>query len=386
MKIAIVNDSIYPYNKGGSEKRDWEIAKRLAKKGHEVHIFGMNDWDGERELIKDGVYIHGIGKPVARYTRRGRRSILQALYFAGVVFFPLLKEKFDILCVGNSPYFLSLSTKVISLVKRVIFFANWDEIWDYYWYEYLGKAGFFGILVERIAIKMPHKIITVSYATKEQLLKIGASENNIFIIPNGIDLGEINAIEGAKKREIDVLYVGRLVKDKNVDILVKAMKLVKEKVPDVACSIIGDGPEKERLVRLVRELNLEQNINVIGFLEKHEDVIAHMKSAKVFAFPSTREGFGIVIIEAFACGLPVIGVESIGSKCVGELIKNGHNGFLITELNEKNIAEKIIILLQDDSLRFRLSKNAQEFSRKYDWDAIADQVESLFKSCVSETR
>jgi glycosyltransferase involved in cell wall biosynthesis len=385
MKIAIVNDAIYPYYKGGTEKRDWEIAKRLSKKGHKVHIFGMKEWRGKSNFVKDRVYIHGIGKHIGRYTKTGRISMWQVVYFTVAVFFPLLKEKLDVINIGNSPYFLSFSVKIISSIKKTPTIATWDEIWGDYWYDYLGKIGLFGKIIENIAVKFPDKIITVSNATKEQLIRIGVNENNVVVIHNGIDLNDINNVpaEGEiDKRKIDVLFVGRLIKDKNVDVLIKAIKLVKRKIPNVICYIIGDGPEKEKLIEIVEDLDLKENVKLMGFLENYADVIAYMKSSKIFVFPSTREGFGIVIIEANACGLPVIGINSKNSKCVAELIKSGENGFLVNEVDENILAEKIILLREDDNLRIEMSENGRNFSRNYDWNNISAEVERVYEQLL----
>jgi len=376
MRIAFVNDTIYPYSIGGAEIRDWEIAKRLAKRGHKVHIFGMKEWKGKDNFIKEGVHIHGVRGHINRYTKTGRRSITHTLYFSFIVFFKLSTYNFDIIVVANFPYFTSFYGKIISVVKRTYLIAHWDEIWGNYWYKYLGLAGFFGKSIEKIAIKIPDKIITVSNATKKQLIKTGLNEEKIRVIPNGIDPDYNNILPASEK--IDVLFAGRLIRDKNVDVLIKAIKLLKNNFQNINCCIIGDGPEKEKLLELATELDLKKNIKFMGFMKKHEDVISLMKSSKVFAFPSTREGFGIVIIEAFYCGLPVIGVNSRYSKCVSELIKDGENGFLLNSADENALAEKILILLKDENLRIKMGNNGKKVAEKYDWNKITDEFEDLF--------
>lgn len=104
MKIAHVRDTLYPYTKGGAQKRVWEISKRLVERDHEVHIFGMKYWDGEDIIIKEGVYLHGVCKPQKLFVGE-RRSIGGPIYFAYKVLNPLLKNDFDLIICDNEPYF-----------------------------------------------------------------------------------------------------------------------------------------------------------------------------------------------------------------------------------------------------------------------------------------
>ena len=107
MKIAFVYDAVYPYRIGGVEKRIFELSRRLAQRGHELHIFALKEWLGNASFIQDGVYYHGLGHPGSFYTH-GRRSIREAFYFGWKVFKPLLKERFDIIDCQNFPYFSRL--------------------------------------------------------------------------------------------------------------------------------------------------------------------------------------------------------------------------------------------------------------------------------------
>jgi len=171
-----------------------------------------------------------------------------------------------------------------------------------------------------------------------------------------------------------VIFAGRLIKDKNVDVLIRAVNLVKEEIPHVKCFIIGDGPERAKLEKLTHNLGIDENIKFLGFLENHNDVISHMKASKVFVLPSTREGFGIAALEANACGLPVITIdhEKNASK---DFIENGVNGF-VCRLSEKEIAEKIFFSLENGSI---MEKKCLENSMKYDWNRITDIVEVFYK-------
>ena len=131
---------------------------------------------------------------------------------------------------------------------------------DDYWYEYLGKAGFFGCLVEKMTSKLSENNIAVSGWTKDRLEALGVPREKITVIPNGIDLKRVSKIEpeggkvhsGFESKKYDVIFAGRLIKEKNVDLLIKAVALLKADFPEIRCCIVGDGPEKAALVELQR--------------------------------------------------------------------------------------------------------------------------------------
>lgn len=367
MRIAYIFDAVYPWVIGGVEKRIYEIARRLAKK-HEVHWFGLKWWSGSNNIELDGIYVHGIGKWCKLYVN-GRRSIGEGIYF-GIKTLTNLIGQFDVIDCQHSPYFHCFSAKFHSLIKRSELVITWHEVWSSYWFEYLGKKGFFGCLVEKLTAKLCNRNIAVSEKTKRDLEKLGVRD--VKVIPNGIDFWRINEIKKAKE-ESDVIFAGRLIKEKNVDILIKAVKLVKEEIPDVKCIIVGDGPEKQKLEKLAYNLRLEDNVKFVGFLENYDNLISYMKASKVFVLPSTREGFGIVALEANACGLPVITVKH-EMNAVRDIITNGKNGF-ISNLSVKDIARKILVALnQKKNMMNNCIKNAM----KYDWNKIADLTEKFY--------
>jgi glycosyltransferase involved in cell wall biosynthesis len=219
-------------------------------------------------------------------------------------------------------------------------------------------------------------MIAVSERTKNDLKRIGV-KNNIKIIPNGIDFEMIERIK-ASEEESDVIFAGRLIKEKNVDVLIKAVKLVKKEVPEVKCKIIGEGPEKSKLEKLAYDLGLESNVEFMGFLGDHDDVIAYMKSSKVLMLPSTREGFGIAALEANACGLPVITVNH-KMNAVCDFIERDRNGF-ICELSETDAAENILRGLNEGA---DMAESCIENASRYDWERIFNLTESVYEEAIT---
>ena len=376
MKLAFIYDVIYPYVVGGAQQRIWEISRRLAQRGHEVHLFGMKYWDGEEVIVKGGVYLHGICKPQELYVE-GRRSITEAIYFARKLVKPLLREDFDIIDCSNFPYFPCFPAKLHALIRKSNLIITWHEVWDDYWYEYLGRKGVFGRWIERIVARLSRNVIAISERTKRELISIGAG-GNIQIVPGGVDIEQISMVAPASS-ESDVIFAGRLIKEKNVDFLIKSIALVRRTIPDLICFIIGDGPERANLEKLTYDLGLEGNIRFLGFLDHSEDVFSYMKSSVVFVLPSTREGFGIVVVEANACGLPVVTL-SHKRNAAADLIVDSKNGFLC-ELSEEDIAQKITTALERKQ---DMTKDCQEHSRKYDWDRITNMAEAVHNSVLGQ--
>jgi glycosyltransferase involved in cell wall biosynthesis len=371
MKIAYIYDAVYPWVKGGVEKRIYEIARRLASRGHEVHWYGVGWWlngNSDRVIEHEGIILHSVCEPMQLYIN-GRRSIREAVVFTGKLLPKLIKEGFNVVDCQEFPYFPCFTAKFHSLLRRTPLVITWHEVWDKYWFCYLDKKGLFGWVIERLASKLASENIAVSEKTRKHLEKIGVK--NVRVIPNGIDLKNIESVKPSEE-ESDVIFVGRLIKDKNLDVLIKAISLIKTVMPDIRCVIVGDGPEKEKLIRLAKELKVEDNLKFTGFLENHDDVIGYMKSSKVFVLPSTREGFGIVALEANACGLPVVTVSHEGNA-VCDFI-NCENGF-ICKLSSEDIAENILVGVEAGKV---MRKKCIENAMRYDWDIIVDIVESFY--------
>lgn len=371
MKIAFVSDSIYPYNRGGKEKRLFEVATRLANKGHDVNLFCMKWWNGPNDKIENGVHLHAICKNYPLYSGK-RRSISQALLF-GFNCLKLSTKNFDIIDVDHMPHFPLFFMKFICLLKRKKMIATWHEVWDRnYWREYLGLKGILGYEVEKFSVLMPNEIISVSKHTTKKLQNSLRFKKKIHTIPNGIDFKKIQEIKSSKRKS-DIIFAGRLLGNKNIYLLVKAIKLIKVRIPNIKCLIIGDGPEKKTLEALTHKLNLEENINFLGFLENQDDVYALMKSSKVFVLPSTREGFGIVVIEANACGIPVVTVNH-KDNAARYLIKEGKNGF-VCQLDEKEIAKNVIITIKNWTNMKQACLNSV---KPYNWDIIIKKLEKVY--------
>ena len=373
MRVAFVYDVIYPYVKGGVEKRVWELATRLTRRGHEVHLFGMKFWDGEDILIHEGLFLHGVC-PTQKLYFDGRRTLWQALNFSIRLIIPLLKERFDIIDCQQFPYFSCFSAKFFSKLKKIPLVITWHEVWGDYWYEYLGWKGFVGKTTERLVARLTSDNIAVSKTTAKNLNNLGLC-HEITIIPNGIDLTRLRSISPSPE-SWDIIFVGRLIKEKHADMLIHALELLLHEFPDICVLIIGEGPEYLKIKHLIDDKKMNDSIHMCEFYRNHDDLIAQLKSSKVFVLPSTREGFGISALEALACGLPVVTVDH-PANAVRDLITE-NNGFLCS-LSAQDLADKISLALQHYAfMRDACIMSAESF----DWDSITSDIESYYQSVI----
>jgi glycosyltransferase involved in cell wall biosynthesis len=301
--VAMVSDAIYPYHRGGKEIRYHELARRLAERA-DVHVYTMHWWKGPRERTEDAVTFHAISRLHGLYTKN-RRSVSQAIFFA-IACFRLLRTRFDVLEADHIPYFQVMVLRIVATLKRRPLVVTWHEVWGRsYWRQYLGRAGLAAWLVESLVMRLPDHIIAASPQTAERLRVLGVYRGTITDAPNGIDIDAIRDIY-PDEAATDLVVVGRLMAHKRIDMLLDAVALLHADGVPVTCRVIGDGPERPGLLGHARTLGIEHAIDFRHDVGEQKDVYALMKAAKVFVFPSAREGFGIAVLEALACGLPVV--------------------------------------------------------------------------------
>ncbi len=379
MKIAIVYDMLYPFHIGGVELRNYELAKRLVKRGHEVHMFGAKLWEGPDKIKKEGIYFHGISRYNELYNFQGKRTIFEPLKYSILLFPKLMKEKFDIIETSSFPYFPFFTCLLVSKIKKTPLITIWHQFFEDYWFTYFKSAkAFLARKLEKVVYLLSKNNIAVSKKTKYDLKKI--RNEYIEVIENGVSLREIENTPPSKEKS-DLIFVGRLIEGKNIELLINSISILKRNFKNIKLYIIGEGPLKNHLQNKVKSMDLTKNIFFLGKLEKKE-IYSRIKSSKIFVFPSILEGFGIVVIEAFACGKPVIAVKHKWNAS-HTLISENENG-LVSKNNSKSFATRILKILQNSSLRNKMSKNALQISKAYDWDKKATELEELYKKIAKK--
>ena len=370
-RIAFVSDAVYPFNRGGKEMRLHEITRRLVREGRDVRIYTMKWWQGDRSICLDGVWLEAIGKHHALYAGK-RRSIKQALLF-GLATLRLLTKPFDVVDVDQIPFFPLLAARLVCSIRRKPMYGTWHELWgEEYWKSYLGRLGTFASAMERLCVRAPLEIISNSALTTERLQQM-LPGLRVRTVPLGVDFEHLRCVP-ASRTSTDVLYAGRLLGHKHVDALVLAIALARRQKPGIRGLIVGEGPERAPLEDLVARLGLAANVPFMDFRSEHDEVIGLMKSSKVFVLPSEREGFGIVVLEANACGLPVVTVQQPGNAA-RHLITDGENGYVV-DLDPQDLAAAILRCLDHPQALCPRATVERRFGHN-DWPAVARRVERI---------
>lgn len=374
LKIAMISDAAFPFNKGGVEKRNWDVALRLRDRGYEIHMINSRWPSMNRECVVEGINIHGVCRG-DKFNVAGRRSILESVKFALGLIPYLLKNHYDVYACDQFPLVHIIPVRIITWLKRKKLILTWHEVWGKYWFDYLGWLGLVGYLVEKAVVRLPDKIISVSEQTTDALVgTLKVNRKNIQTIVNGIPFAYINSAPPSAESS-DLIFVGRLLSHKNVDCLIKAIEKIAQEYPDksLRCLVVGDGPERRALEQLVSEKCLEGRVVFKGIIERMDELYGLMKASKVFVLPSTREGFGITVIEANACGLPVITVDC-DQNAARNLIQENKTG-CVSKLEYGALAEKIVFALVNHAA---MKQNCVEFAKKYDWENLIDHLEQAY--------
>ena len=368
--VAMVSDAIYPYHRGGKEIRYHELARRLAERA-DVHVYTMHWWKGPRERTEDAVTFHAISRLNGLYTKN-RRSVSEAIFFA-IACFRLLKRKFDVIEADHMPYFQIIVLRIVATLKRKRLVVTWHEVWGRsYWRQYLGRAGIMAWLVESLAMRLPDHIIAASPQTAERIRAFGAYRGPITDAPNGIDLEAIRSIY-PDEAATDLVVVGRLMAHKRVDMLLDAVALLHADGVPVTCRVIGDGPERLALHDQARARGIDHAVDFRHDVGEQKDLYGLMKAAKVFVFPSAREGFGIALLEALACGLPVVTTSAPDN--LAQHIASRSSRSTICDPSAAAIAAAVKDMLAQSGSRSGDEAGIDEsWLAEYSWATAADRV------------
>ena len=177
------------------------------------------------------------------------------------------------------------------------------------------------------------------------------------------------------KDGVTVLHVGRLSYEKNVDLLLRAFARIAGECPAARLTIVGDGPDRAALARLAGELGLGERVRFTGFVP-HEQLPALYQAADLFATASTIETQGLVVLEAMACGLPVVGVDALA---LPEAVYHGVNGLLARAGDEAALAQRLAHLVADASLRRRMGAASHRLAERHSLERVAAQYERLYR-------
>jgi glycosyltransferase involved in cell wall biosynthesis len=385
LQILIVYDCIFPGSVGGVERRNADLAVALADRGHRVTLAGWNPNGAERRH-GDRVEVLPVGPPTSLYDATGHRRAWASVRFA----FQCLRldvRRFDVVETAHIPYLHLLPLALKCRLARRPLVVSWYEFWGPYWRRYVGRRRWRAYaLVERVAARAGTFATASSRLTLDRLTPHRLRKPPGYL-PCGIDLARIDAAIAHHGREMaeagpPLLYVGRLVPEKRIDLLLEAVARLG---PDArgagrVLRIVGDGPDRLRLEGVVSELGIAGLVEFAGRLPSGDAVFAAMVEARIAVQPSSREGFGLFPLEAMAARLPVIYCTSPESA-VAEIVRDGREG-LAVEPTAEALTTAIVRLLRSEEERKRMAEAARRRAEEYSWAAVAARAEAILRIAV----
>jgi glycosyltransferase involved in cell wall biosynthesis len=371
----VVTDGLYPFFKGGKEVRHYELLRRAVGSDVHVDVYTMKWWPGPPVRRESGITYRALCRAWPMYSG-DRRSVAQAMIFA-VASLRLLFMPFDVIDADHMPYLQLFPLRLIAKLRGVPLVVTWHEWWGAdYWALYLGRLGFIAALVERrVALTADHMVVETSQ-TAERLCEAGISPDRISVLPLGIDFAEVRQSLPSEKTH-DVLYIGRLLEHKSVHLLLSAIAILRDEGVLLTCGIFGRGPELSRLEQMVVQLNLENLVELHAPLEEQGEVFGLMKAARVFCYPSVREGFGLAVIEALACGTPVVTTNHSDNQA-RHLIEEGTLG-VVCAPDPASVAHAL-----REALEMSVCHGAEFDSEKWDWQKRANELVDVYRAVMSD--
>jgi L-malate glycosyltransferase len=375
MQIALVYDAIYPWAAGGAERRFAELGRRLAAR-HEVHLVGWRWWDGPARIERDGMTLHGLGRPPALYGSDGKRTVREAIAFTARLLPFLARHRFDVMDCSATPYLPLYAAALGRRMRGGRLVVTWHEFWDGHWDEYLPHRPFVAQVARRLEARgrrVGDQVVAVSDFTARAMGM--ADDPRLEVVGNGVDVAPIAAAEPAPSSS-DVLFMGRLIDEKRVDLLLEALALLRASGRGAPrATIVGDGPELPALRRLAAGLGLADRVTFTGRVSDHE-VPRHLRAARLLVMPSVREGYGMAVAEGQAAGVVPIVVRSRFSAAT-DLVRDDVDG-LIVEPTAGSLADAIGALLSDPGRVARLATAARATGAARDWDGVAERMERVY--------
>lgn len=375
LRLLFFYDAIYPQSTGGVEHRNLQLAAALARRGHEVTLAG---WFDSEPPGAPGVRYQRLPGGVGLYTTSGRRSTSAALRLARAAL-TIDLAGFDVIETANIPYIHVLPLAARAALKRKLLLVTWHEYWGRYWADYLQRWIWPLYAAVEWCAAQAGMVISVSAFTRDRLAHRRLRKTAIPVVANGISLPRLlAAAERAPASAPPLVYAGRLLREKRIDVLLEAIALLPRSPDGPLLTIIGTGPDEERLRQLAEKPGIAGNVTFTGRLGSSEDVWARMAGARLAIQPSSREGFGMFPLEAMALGLPVIYCHSTESA-LPELVVDGREGVAVNP-EPAALAAAIRRLLDDPQETAWLGANARQKAADYDWDRLAGRLETIVRA------
>ena len=358
----------YPHL-GGAEQQALRLAAQLTKRGVHVAVLtrkfkGLPSY----EVIKD--------IPVYRHIRILPWGKSFALTYMLSVFWFLLKKRhaYDIIHCHLLQGFHSVVAIVFKALfqkKVVIKVGATGPLSDFVMLKNVFLGDF---LLKKIT--RADKLVTVCSQSTAEALQEGFTASQVEQIPNGVDTNHFKPFSSSGNQK-NITFIGRLDHMKGVQVLLDAFKTLKEDGVTAHLTIIGDGPDRDKLQNLARDAGVNDSISFCGAVE---DIIPYLQKSALFVLPSLSEGLSNVLLEAMACGLPIVATRVGGNI---DLIRDGENGILVETENSNQLSEAMKKILQDKALAKKLGSEARKtVEQRFSLISIADRYLSLYQKLI----
>lgn len=368
MKILVFNwQDIKNPLAGGAEVHLHEIFSRIAKKGHSVTLVCSQFRGGSPRDIINGI----------RIIRVGTRNLFN---FAVPLWYLFFGGKYDVIIddVNKIPFYSPLYVRnpIIALFHHLFGKSIYLET-NPVAASYVYASEWF---IPKVYGNVP--IIAVSESTKAELVGEGIPESNITIIHNSVDHslykpdGRVDRINS----QPTIGFLGRIKKYKSIEHLLQAFEMVKVEYPKAKLVVIGDGDYLPRLRKAASKMKYHDDITFTGYVSD-EEKIRLIRELDVVVNTSSKEGWGLTVIEANACGVPVIGADVPGLR---DSIVNEETGLLYHYGDIEALTALLFRYFGDERLRKKLSDNAVTWAGKFNWDNAADEFLKVIEDSVYE--
>ena len=360
---------------GGLEYVIHYLSNGLVKLGHEVTVLARS---ARRKVsILD---LEKTDYEVFRYWLPRSKGLFHGSAIKMMLRDQLKRKKFDIIHAHQLyPAGYWAVTSLIPFRDIIVTTAHAEDIQVEPEYNYGKRLNKQIDRKTRWVLKEGRYFTAVSSSLKDEMAALGTAQGSIRVIPNGVDLELFGGQDVFESVRPYLFSMGRLVFKKGYDLLIKAFAEIIQKHYDIDLIIAGRGPEEDNLKDLVGKRGLSERVKFVGFVDG-EKKISFLKGSSFYVCPSRREGLPLSNVEALAAGKPVVAFDVDGNP---DIIEHGENGLLAKPGDVEDLASKMQILLRDEKLRERMSKQALEMVKEYDWVEIARRYESLYKEMIS---
>jgi glycosyltransferase involved in cell wall biosynthesis len=375
VRICLVYDCLFPHTVGGAERWYRSLAERLAAEGHEITYLTLRQWERGADPGVRGVAVHAVAPRMALYDAAGKRRIAPPLAFGLGVLWHLLRygRRYDVVHTASFPYFSLLAAALVRPLHRYGLVVDWHEVWTRaYWDEYLGRLGRVGHAVQRRCLRVPQRAFCFARMTAARLREEGLRGEPTVL--SGEYAGALERPVPAPAEPL-VAFAGRHIPEKRVPALVHAFARAKAQAPELRLVVLGDGPERPAVLAAIAQERLGEAASAPGFVSP-EEVARTLARALCMVLPSRREGYGMVVVEAAARGVPSVVVRDPDNAAV-ELVDEGENGFVADSAAPDALAAAILrVRAAGPALRESTAdwfeRNAQRLSLAGSLDRVVD--------------